>query len=114
MDLEDGDETTNNSNSGSTNISYEQIVNIIYPIGRIIMTMANEDPNVLYSWQTWERTANGRFLLGASDSYDVGAVGGEANITLEEKHIPPHNHTISRGADNVVGTTWESYAPGSG
>ena len=38
-------------------MTYRQIMNSVYPIGRVIMTFESEDPNVLYSWQTWERTA---------------------------------------------------------
>ena len=74
-------------------MTYRQIMDNIYPIGRVIMTFESEDPNMLYSWQSWERTANGRFLLGASNNYSVGSMGGEAEHTLTINEMPSHAHT---------------------
>ena len=74
-------------------MTYRQIMDSVYPVGRVIMTFESEDPNVLYSWQTWERTANGRFLLGAGDSYAAGGTGGAATHTLTVDEMPSHRHT---------------------
>ncbi len=45
-----------------------------------------------------------RFILGAGNSYSVGAVGGEAEHTLTVNEMPSHNHT----------TQWLDYQGGSG
>lgn len=42
---------------------------------------------------TWERV-EGKFLLGASDSYDAGSEGGEETHTLTESEMPSHTHSI--------------------
>lgn len=84
-------------------MTYRQIMDSVYPIGRVIMTFESEDPNVLYSWQTWERTANGRFLLGASDSYTVGSEGGEAEHTLTIDEMPSHTHTTRLNTGVTMG-----------
>lgn len=39
-----------------------------------------------------------RFIVGAGDSYAVGAIGGAATVTLTESQIPSHNHVITATA----------------
>jgi hypothetical protein len=91
MDLEtfesSGDIVLTNSDL-LAGMTYQQIMDNVYPVGRVIMTFETEDPNTSYPWQTWERTANGRFLLGASDNYAVGSEGGEATHTLTADELP--------------------------
>lgn len=36
-----------------------------------------------------------RFVVGAGDSYSVGAIGGAASVTLTEAQMPVHTHTIT-------------------
>lgn len=84
----------------------------IYPIGSIYMSVNSTSPAALFGG-TWEQLKD-RFLLGAGDSYAPGTTGGADKVTLEAKHIPKHDHYIYRGNDKATGTTWESYAPGSG
>lgn|GEM_PF-6606295 len=36
-----------------------------------------------------------RFILGAGGRYSVNETGGSETITLEEKHLPKHNHKLS-------------------
>lgn len=69
----------------------QQILDIIYPIGSIYMSVNSTNPNSLFGG-TWERI-KGRFLLGADDStYKNGNTGGESSHTLTESEIPAHNH----------------------
>ena len=86
------------------------IVNLIYPIGRTITTLDNADnPNTLYPWQTWERAANGRFLLGADDNYAIGSEGGEAGHTLTVDEMPSHLHDAYYNWDGsqAIGGDWK-------
>lgn len=91
-------------------MTYKMIVDLIYPIGRTITTLDNSDnPNTLYTWQTWERTAKGRMIIGtganeANTNTTYGSLAaGTVNRTLgemggEEKHkltlseSPSHSH----------------------
>ena len=68
----------------------------LYPIGSIyISTNSNFNPNE--SWGgTWNKTAYGRCLIGANDTYPVGSMGGETSHTLTVDELPPHRHKISR------------------
>ena len=48
----------------------------LYPIGSIyISTNANFDPQTAWGG-SWERTAEGRCLIGANDTYPIGSIGG--------------------------------------
>lgn len=55
-----------------------------------------------------------RFILGAGNSYSVGAVGGEAEHTLTINEMPSHSHTITvqnnseNGSNNIVNTVGSS------
>lgn len=44
-------------------------------------------------WTRFE-AANGRFILGVSDSFSPLATGGEQRVILTEAELPSHNHTI--------------------
>lgn len=63
------------------------IVNLIYPVGSIYMSVNSADPGTLIGG-TWERIKD-RFLLSAGDTYAGGTTGGSAKATL-----PSHTHTV--------------------
>ena len=60
----------------------------LYQIGSIyISTNSTFNPNT--SWGgTWAKTAEGRCLIGANDTYPIGSIGGEAKHTLTEDELP--------------------------
>ena len=66
------------------------IINAIYPIGSIYMSINNIEPNILFGG-TWERIKD-TFLLSAGENYKAGTKGGEAEHTLTINEIPSHNH----------------------
>ena len=74
------------------------LVNIIYPIGSIYMSVNNVSPSILFGG-TWEQIKD-TFLLSAGDTYSGGSTGGEASHTLTVNEIPNHSHSIE-GAGNV-------------
>lgn len=81
---------------GSGNID---IVNLIYPIGSIYMSVNSTSPASLFGG-TWEQLKD-RFLLGAGDTYTNGSTGGNST----------HTHTLNNGyAKFNVRTTGSSYA----
>lgn len=102
-------------------MTFQMIVDLIYPIGRTITTLDDtDDPNTLYPWQTWERTAKGRMIIGTGAPEDnddgtspgnyniaLGTTGGEEKHTLTVEEMPNHNHaTYSYGLDDVKGNGW--------
>jgi uncharacterized coiled-coil DUF342 family protein len=68
----------------------------IYPIGSIyISTNANFNPQTTWGGR-WKKTADGRCLIGANNTYPIGSTGGESSHTLIVDELPSHNHKISR------------------
>ena len=70
---------------------------IYYPIGKMYITMGNEDPNETIGG-TWELTASGKVLVGVDtsdvDFNTVGKTGGEKTHILKVEEMPSHNHKI--------------------
>lgn len=68
----------------------EQIVNLVYPVGSIYMSVSSTSPASLFGG-SWTQLQD-RFLLGAGTTYTTGATGGEATHTLTTDEMPAHNH----------------------
>lgn len=69
------------------------VVDLIYPVGSIYMSVNSADPGTLFGG-TWQQIKD-RFLLSAGDTYAAGTTGGSAKATL-----PSHTHTFgSNGYD---------------
>lgn len=66
------------------------IVNLIYPVGSIYMSVNNVSPATLFGG-TWEQIKD-TFLLSAGDTYAAGVTGGEAEHTLSVAELPDHIH----------------------
>lgn len=73
--------------SGALNI--KDIINIVYPVGSIYMSVNDTDPSLLFHG-TWERIKD-RFLLASGDTYSAGSTGGEAQHTLTQNEIPNYS-----------------------
>ena len=74
------------------------------------MNTNNVNPQSIFGgiWQKIE----GRFLLGSSDDYTLGLLGGEATHILKVNEIPPHNHrqtvTASRTGSGTTYVSWNA------
>lgn len=68
-----------------------QILDIVYPVGSIYMSVNDINPANLFGG-TWEQIKD-RFLLAKGDTYATnGATGGEASHTLNIDEMPIHTH----------------------
>ena len=67
------------------------LLNFIYPVGSIYMSVNATSPETLFGG-TWAQLKD-RFLLGVGDTYSNGTTGGEATHTLSVNEIPAHNHS---------------------
>ena len=69
------------------------LVDAIYPVGCIYMSVNNADPSLLFggTWQQIEDT----FLLASGSTYAAGDTGGSADaVVVKHNHTQnPHNHT---------------------
>ena len=70
---------------------FASIINIVYPVGSIYMSVNAADPSTLFSGTSWEKL-EGRFLLGSDSTYNPGSTGGEATHTLTLNEMPGHYH----------------------
>lgn len=78
------------------NSNNDSIVDMIYPVGSIYMSMNNVNPETLFGG-TWEKLAGGRCLVNTGYLDDDGSNESD-NITLNSKggykdtKLPYHNH----------------------
>ena len=70
--------------------SKSQLIDIIYPIGSVYISVNNVDPKNIFGG-TWVQLKD-RFLLGAGAKYSAGSTGGEATHTLTIMEMPRHSH----------------------
>lgn len=74
--------------------SYQRsLVDIIYPVGSIYMSVNSVNPGTLFGG-TWQ-AISGRFLLAASSTYPLGTTGGAVNKQLSVNEMPAHTHVAS-------------------
>ena len=103
-DIEDGSgNVLSNKANTSTVPTNSDIVDLIYPVGAIYMSVNSTSPQTLFGG-TWERIT-GRFLLAATDGGSSGAsqaagnTGGAATVTLTaaQSGLPSHSHGAGSG-----------------
>lgn len=73
----------------------KNLINTIYPIGSIYLTIKNDNPNNLFLNTEWKEIAMGRMLMGGGN----GQTGGSNSIRLTEGHLPRHRHEFHTGYD---------------
>lgn len=116
------------NSTGGYSVGGTNILELVYPVGSIYMSVNSTDPGTLFGG-TWVRLTD-TFLLAAGSTYaaDDGthttATGGASTVTLNEGNLPKHRHTYtapSAGTDEHVLTVDEipahyhsmMYSPGS-
>lgn len=76
---------------------YQQVLAAVverdHPVGSLYISENATSPAELYGG-TWERI-EGRFIMGASDTYPAGSTGGSTEKTLKVSQLPSHNHRIN-------------------
>lgn len=93
--------------------SINNIEKYLVPSGTIVMWSGTVDtiPN---GWLLCDGTNNtpdlrNKFIIGAGDTYTIGATGGEATHTLSIDEIPTHSHKVKYDS-----TGWVSIKTNSG
>lgn len=108
------DNSTNETASGSKVVydtitglqatipNMSSIVDLIYPVGSIYMSVNTTNPSTIFQGTTWEAVGQGRTLVGAgtgvdsanvSKTFESGANGGWYNAV-----VVSHNHSASTGS----------------
>lgn len=86
---------------GSLSVNGKTLLNLIYPIGSLYMSVNNVSPQSFIGG-TWERIQD-RFLLAAGSTYSAGSTGGSATHTLTANEMPKHEGHMY---DNFNDTGW--------
>lgn len=76
------------------------IVDLIYPVGSIYMSVNSTSPETLFGG-TWVQLED-QFLLGAGTTYTNGATGGSATHTLTTDELPAHTHGSKSLSGNIT------------
>ena len=71
------------------------LIDIVYPVGSIYMSVNTVSPSVLFGFGVWERI-EGQFLLGSGTTYENGSTGGSADSV-----VVSHNHTQNSHTHNA-------------
>lgn len=85
----------------SQNYSLSALINLIYPIGSIYLSVNSTSPQQLFGGE-WEQIKD-KFLLSAGDTYSSGSEGGEAAHTLTVAEMPNHAHASGVSGSEAVG-----------
>ena len=73
----------------------QSILEMVYPVGSIYISVNSINPNKLFGFGTWEQIKD-KFLLAAGDIHGAGEIGGEESHTLTSDEIPSHSHQFNR------------------
>lgn len=93
------------------------IVDIIYPIGSIYMSVNNVNPGTYLKDTAWEAWGSGRVPVGVSSDTEFNTVektGGEKTHTLKVKELPiraaiqAQNPTSAAKSTSAVNASWTS------
>lgn len=79
------------------------IVDAIYPVGSIYMSVNSANPSTLFGG-TWEQIED-TFLLAAGQTYTAGATGGESSHALTKEELPAEHMTFRRLYNSADGST---------
>ena len=82
-----------NGNFNIPSLEFSMIIDLIYPIGSIYMTVSDTNPFETIKFGVWEKIEN-RFLLASSNIHMNGETGGEENHTLSINEMPKHSHKM--------------------
>lgn len=98
-----GDLNVNGDITVNHNPLAQSILQTIYPVGTIYISMENTSPATLFGFGTWERIRDRFLLAGQSSTYPIGSTGGSATQTLTVNQLPSHTHNINVNVDFSVG-----------
>lgn len=65
---------------------YSNFLLAAHPVGSIYQTISPENPSVTFGGGTWERI-EGRFIMGASDTYPAGSTGGSNTVPINKDNL---------------------------
>lgn len=87
-------------------LKWQSIVDAIYPVGAIYMSVVNTSPATLFGG-TWSAWGSGKVPVGVdtgqTEFNTVEKTGGAKTHTLSVTEMPSHSHAIQNGGTDVYG-----------
>lgn len=82
------------------------LIDIIYPVGSIYMSVNDVDPSVLFGG-TWQRIED-RFLLAKGENFNtLNGTGGATTVSLTQSQMPRHTHTQNSHSHSPSNTNYK-------
>ena len=85
------------SNFYTSNSLVNDLLNRVYPVGSIYMSVVNVSP-ASFLGGTWQAIEQGRMLMAAGSSWQAGTTGGAAYHALTVQEMPAHDHSATETA----------------
>lgn len=105
-------DTKANSNHTHTSNQVTDLINTIYPIGSIYMSVSDVSPSILFGGE-WEQIED-RFLLAKGGNFNtLNGTGGSATVTLTKEQMPSHTH-IQNAHSHTIGSLARYATSGKG
>lgn len=82
--------TTETYTENNETLTINSIVDVVYPVGSIYMSVNSTSPQTLFGGK-WEQIED-KFLLASGSTYSAGSTGGSATVSLTESQMPRHTH----------------------
>ena len=93
---------------------YQQVLAAVverdHPVGSLYISENHTSPAELYGG-TWERI-EGKFIMGASDTYPAGSTGGSATHTQAKNEVALHTHLQRIWVEGTTGNEVLGFASG--
>lgn len=72
------------------------------PVGTVRFFAKKANPNTLYPWSTWVYTGENKSIrIAKADGSNVGQTAGTDTATIQKKHLPAEQITVSGTAESV-------------
>ncbi|QUG76380.1 phage tail protein [Erwinia sp. E602] len=72
------------------------------PVGTVRFFATKANPNTLYPWSTWVYTGENKSIrIAKADGSNVGQTAGSDTATIQKKHLPAEQITVSGTAESV-------------
>jgi len=92
------------------------VQNQLYPVGTVITTAKEGNPNTWLNFGTWEAEAPGRAIVGVGNADGIvwtnGMAAGASTVVLTEAQLPPHAHVADPPATATVTDVQGTHAHG--
>ena len=87
------------------------LIDIVYPVGSIYMSVNTISPSVLFGFGVWEKIED-KFLLGSGTTYANGSTGGSADsVVVSHSHNPNvDGEYIVTSEENTANNTRVAYS----